>query len=119
MYTVFWRFTNHYKIFIHKYAHIARPLNVLMSGKNANRNKLAINWNDDCEKSFQVLKHICSSIAILFYADYSKPFKLHTDVSNFQLGAVLYQTDEDGLEKVIAYANKALRKSKRKYTTYK
>ena len=43
-------FTNHYRRFIHKYAHIARPLNVLISGKNANKKKQAINWNEDCKQ---------------------------------------------------------------------
>ena len=32
-------FTNQYRRFIHKYAHIARPLNVLISGDNANKKK--------------------------------------------------------------------------------
>ena len=43
-------FTNHYGRFIHKYAHIARPLNMLISGDNANKKKHAIKWNEDCEK---------------------------------------------------------------------
>ena len=32
-------FTNHYRTFIHKYTHIARPLNLLISGDNANKKK--------------------------------------------------------------------------------
>ena len=94
MYAVILGFTNHYRRFIHKYTHIARPLNVLISSENANKKKQAINWNDGCEKSFENFKHLCSSMPILAYADYSKPFKLHTDACNLGLGAVLYQTDK-------------------------
>ena len=112
-------FTNHYRRFIHKYAHNTRPLNVLISGDNANKKKQAIKWNEDCEESFQKLKQPCSSTPILAYADYSKPFKLHTDACNLRLGAVLYQTGMNDLDRVITYASRALSKLERNYPAYK
>ena len=75
---------------------------MLISGDNANEKKQAVKWKEDCEESFQQLKQLCSSTPTLAYADYSKPFKLHTDTCNLGLGAVLYQTGEDGLDRVIA-----------------
>ena len=68
---------------------------------------------------FQKLKQLCSSTPILAYADYSKAFKLHTDVCNLALGAVLYQIDEDSLDRVITYASRTLNKSERNYPAYK
>ena len=112
-------FTNHYRRFIHKYAHIARLLNILISDGNANKKKQAIKWNEGCEESFQRLKQLCSSTPILAYADYSKPFKLHADACNLGLGAVLYDTSEDSLDRVIAYASRTLSKSERNYPAYK
>ena len=47
---------------------------------------------------------LCTSTPILAYADFGKPFKLHTEVSVHDLGAVLYQ-EQDGVEKVISYAS--------------
>ena len=102
--------------FIHKYAHIARPLNLLISGDNANKKKQAITLNEDCEESFQKLKQLCSSMPNLAYTDNSKPFKLHTDACSLGLGEVLYQTSEDGL---IAYASRTLSKSEGNYPAYK
>ena len=48
---------------------------------------------------------------MLAYADYTKPFVLHTDASTTVLGAVLYQKQEDGKERLIAYASCTLNKS--------
>ena len=98
-------FMAHYRRFIHKYSHITRPLYVLISGDNAKKKKQAIKWNENCEESFQILKQLCSGTPILAYADYSKPFKLHKDACYLGLGVVLYQTGEDGLERVIAYVS--------------
>ena len=112
-------FTNHYRRFIHKYVHIARPLNVLISGYNVNKKKQAIKWNKDYEESFQKLKQLCSSTPFLAYANYSKSFRLYMYTCNFGLGAVLHQTDKDGLDRVVAYASKTLSKSERNYPAYK
>ena len=43
---------------------------------------------------------LCTTTPILAYANFGKPFKLHTDAS----GAILYQ-EQDGVEKVISYAS--------------
>ena len=91
---------------------------MFISGDNANKKKQAIKWNEDCEESFQRLKQLCSSTPILAYADYSKPFKLHMHAGNLGLGAVLYQTSEDGLDRVIAYTSRTLSKSERNYPAY-
>ena len=53
------------------------------------------------------------------YANYQKPFKLHSDASENCLGAVLYQKQDDNMEHVIAYASRALSKSKRNHDTHK
>ena len=73
----------------------------------------------DCEESFQRLKQLYSSTPILAYADYSKPFKLHMDACNLGLGAVLYQTSKDVLDRETAYASRTLSKSERYYPAYK
>ena len=50
---------------------------------------------------------------------FTKPFKLHTDACGTGLGAVLYQTWEDGTEAVIAYASRSLSKAKSHYPAHK
>ena len=46
---------------------------------------------------------LCTSTPILAFADFKKPFRLHTDATILSLGAVLYQ-EQDGVEKVVSYA---------------
>ena len=68
---------------------------------------------------FEQLKQLCSQTPILAYANYKKPFKLHTDASEIGQGAVLYQKQGDDTDHVIAYASQTLSKSERNYDAHK
>ena len=65
------------------------------------------------------MKEACTDTPILAYADYKKPFRLNTDASEKELGAVLYQNQEDGTQRVIAYASRSLSKTERNYNAHK
>ena len=98
---------------------MARPIHQLVSGENANKKKTLVNWTNECQVAFENIKHLCSQTPILAYANYTRPFKLHTDASENGLGAVLYQMQDDGMESVIAYASRTLSKSKQNYDAHK
>ena len=99
----------YYRRFIPKYVQVAHPLHELTLGENVSKKKAAIKWDSRCQKAFDDLKTLCTTVPILAYADFTKPFKLHTDACSTGLGAVLYQTREDGTEAVIAYASRKLK----------
>ena len=98
---------------------VAHPLHKLTSGENAGKKKAAIKWDSKYQHAFDDLKIQCTMAPILAYADFTKPFKLHTDACGTGLGAVLYQTREDGTKAVIAYASRSLNKAESHYPAHK
>ena len=90
-----------------------------MLGENANKKKSLVEWTAECQQAFEQLKQLCSQTPILAYANYEKPFKLHTDASKNGLGAVVYQKQDDGTDCVILYASQTLSKSERNYDAHK
>ena len=90
-----------------------------MSGQNVSKKKVAIQWNSKCQWVFDELKRLCTTAPILAYADFTKPFKLHTDACGSGLGAVLYQTCKDGTDTVISYASRSLNKAESYYPAHK
>ena len=112
-------FTNYYRRFIRGYAKVAKPLNTLVSGHNANHKKASIEWTGECQVAFDKLKELCTSTPILAYANYKKPFQLQTDASDFGLGAVLYWRDDDNCQRVIAFASHSLSNTEKNYLTDK
>ena len=85
-------FMGYYCRFITKFMQVACPLHELTLGENVGKKKAAIMWDSRCQQAFDDLKILCTTAPILAYANFTKPFKLHTDACGIGLGAVLYQT---------------------------
>ena len=100
---------NYYRRFIQDFATVAKPLHHLTE-KYAN-----FKWTEDCQTAFENLRQKLVSAPILAFPDCSKPFILDTDASDTGIGAVLSQQQEDGTERVIAYASRLLSKPERRY----
>ena len=112
-------FTNYIRKFLHNYAKIAHPLNVLISGENAKKKRSKIEWTEECAMAFVMLNNLCINTPVLAYPDYHSTFKLYTDASESGLGAVLSQRKEDKKERPIPYASRTLSKSERNYDAHK
>ena len=115
-------FAGYYRKFVKGFAEIARPLNDLLVGVNSKKGKKAVpkfEWTDIHQNAFDTLIEKLTSAPVLAYADYSKPFILHTDASLKGLGAVLYQAQDDGTERVVAYASRSLKPAEKRYHSSK
>lgn len=102
---------SYYRRFIKNFAHIAEPLHKLLQKGSLYK------WNERCQVAFDTLKEKLTSAPVLKYPNFSKPFTIHTDASNFAIGAVLTQKDEKGLEHPVVYASRTLNKAERNYAT--
>ena len=102
--------TSWYRRFIQDYAKISEPLTRLT------KKSLNFNWGDEQEKAFQTLRSALTSSPILAYPDFHIPFCVQTDASDYGLGVVVTQV-QDEKERVIAFASKVMSSAERNYST--
>lgn len=81
---VFLSLAGHFRVFLKDYIMKLRCLTALTQ-------KVPFRWSDKWKHEYQELVTIISSDPILILPDFSLPFKLITDASNYSTGAVLYQ----------------------------
>ena len=105
-------FVGYYRRFIPKFADIATPL-VYLTGKD-----VPFVWDTSCSAAFQELCASLIDAPILAFPTETGQYILDTDASNFGLGGVLSQMQNDQ-ERVVAYCSRALRPSQRRYCTTK
>ena len=98
--------SNYYRRFVKDYSKIAEPLFKLLS-KEGIKN---FSWSSSCQSAFEDLKKRLVFPPILAYPDFKQPFLLHTDASDYAIGAVLCQIQQ-GTERVIAYWSRKLQKA--------
>jgi hypothetical protein len=65
-------------------------------------------WNDKAEAAFKALRAALMSTPVLHFPDFTKVFGISVDASGGGLGAVLWQYDEQGVERPIAYGSTGL-----------
>jgi len=102
----------YYRRFLKGFSKKAAPLNdLLKKGHN-------YQWTPACQSAFQELKDALRSPPILALPDDTGVFYLDTDASDKSIGAVLSQM-QDGQEKVMAYAGRALNKNELNYCAFR
>ena len=107
-------FLSYYRQYIQDFSRIAKPLYDLMAGPEPLASNHRVTWTEEHQKRLDMLIHRLTSPPVMAFPDFTKPFVLHTDVSQEGLGAVLYQ-EQDGKLRVLGYASRTLTPSEKNY----
>lgn len=100
----------YYRKFIKDFAKLTKPLTqCLKKGKS-------VKLTNEYIKAFENCKDLLINDPILQFPDFSKPFVLTTDASNFAIGAILSQ-GPIGNDKPVCYASRTLTDSEINYST--
>ncbi|CAN6695147.1 unnamed protein product [Malus baccata var. baccata] len=99
-----------YRRFIKDFLKIAQPLCRLL------QKEVAFEFTKECTESFKQLKELLTTAPIIVPPDWSLPFELMCDASDYALGAVLGQRKEKKPH-VIYYASRTLNDAQLNYST--
>jgi hypothetical protein len=99
-----------YRRFIKDFSKISRPLCALLA-KNTK-----FEWSNECMEAFNTLKKLLTSAPIIMAPDWSLPFELMCDASDFALGVVLGQRINK-VPHAIYYTSRTLNDAQLNYST--
>ena len=99
---------SYYRRFILNFSDVVKPLT------NLTKKEQPFIWTPECDEAFNTMKQMLTTAPILAYPQLDVNFILDTDASNYAIGAVLSQ-EQDGNERVIAYASKTLNRAEQNY----
>ena len=102
---------SYYRKFIPGFAKVASPLHDLTKKGSS------FCWTSACDKAFQALKELMCDAPVLAYPRFGADatFVLETDASTLGLGAILSQSQPDGMVHPIAYASRSLQPAEKNY----
>jgi transposase InsO family protein len=104
--------TSYYRRFVRNYAKIAAPLQELT------RKDIPFVWTEKRQAAFEQLKEKMCTAPVLRIPDVTKPFRVVTDASDYAIGAVLEQQDENGKWHPCAFISKQLSDAEKNWATY-
>lgn len=99
-----------YRRFIENFSSVTFPISETLSTKRK------FTWTPEAQKSFDSIKTLLTTAPVLSNPDFTKKFYLHCDASDFGIGAVLVQLDDEGNERPVAFMSKKLNTAQRNYS---
>lgn len=102
--------------YLHKYtrnyAELARPLSALL------KKDLEWSWTEEHRLAFESIKTSLISAPVLALPDFSKPFSVVCDASDFAIGCSLMQVDAAGVNRPVSYQSRQLKAAEVNYPVH-
>lgn len=95
--------------FLPDLATIAAPITSLTEAKRMFR------WTPEADAAWVQIQDLLQEPLQLKRPNTKKPFILQTDSSDYGMGAVLFQLDDDGGKRIVSYASCKLRQAEKRY----
>ena len=105
---------NYFRDHVLNYSEAVHNLNQLV---NPYHPRLHISWTPQLLAELKAVKDAINECPRLFFVDDFSPVMVHTDASDFAIGAYLFQRREDGKEYPIGFMSKSLIKEQLKWST--
>ena len=105
-------FANFYRRFIQGFSTLAQPLIALT------RKDSPFCWTPTTQLAFETLKKAFTSAPVLLHPDLTKPFTIETDASDFAIGAILSQSDNNGILHPVAFYSRKFTPPEINYPVY-
>ncbi|CAO3564918.1 unnamed protein product [Mortierella alpina] len=101
-----------YQQYIDGFADIALPLTELLG------EGVPFCWDPHKERAFTALKDAISKAPVLRIFDPDLATTVEADASGFAVGAVLFQTDDHGVSRPVAFTSRKMNSAERNYPTH-
>ena len=101
---------NFFRRFIPHVASILAPVNQLTKKNNE------FKWTDDLQERLDAAKSLLANTTLLVYPNFNKPFHIYTDASDYGLGVVVFQYDDDNIPNPIYFYSKKFNDAQLRYT---
>ena len=75
-------------------------------------------WTPEAHNAFSALKANFLSAPVLVHPDPTRPFQVETDASDFAIGAILSQPDDDGTLHLVAFYSRKFTAPEINYPVY-
>ena len=99
---------NYFRDHIRNHSQVLKPLQDLLTQHiKLGKPRAILQWNKEAEDSFQKIKDHVNSCPLLYFINEKAPIFLHTDASDYAIGAYLFQVIENK-EQPIRFMSKCL-----------
>jgi transposase InsO family protein len=103
---------NFYRKFISNFSSIVTPLTRLT------KKNVQFIWDQVCAESFENIKQAIAKDVVLKYPVVDRQFKLYCDASDYAIGSMLAQEDDDGVIRPLEFFSRKLDSAELNYSTY-
>ena len=103
----------YYRAFIKNYSQVVTPL----TERTKTKQNTKIQLNAEQGEAFNQIKALLCNAAVLHAPNYNEPLEMHTDASNYAIGATLYQRGMNGEEKPIGFFSAKLSETQQRWST--